>query len=153
VMGAIRAKLASRVLTSGEKLPSIRSFAATMQVSPSTVVEAYDRLAAEGVIRARPGSGFYVSGAVPPLALAEAEPRQDRAVDPFWVSASRSTRTRDAEAPAAAGSHPIGCERGFASCSPTPCQSRRCAPDGLRPARAVALPCAASSFESSRKKE
>jgi DNA-binding transcriptional MocR family regulator len=31
-----------------------------MQVSTSTVVEAYDRLAAEGVIQARPGSGFYV---------------------------------------------------------------------------------------------
>ncbi len=33
-----------------------------MRVSPSTVVEAYDRLAAEGVIRSRPGSGFYVVG-------------------------------------------------------------------------------------------
>jgi DNA-binding transcriptional MocR family regulator len=57
-----------------------------MGVSPSTVVEAYDRLAAEGVIRSRPGSGFYVSGAMPPLALAEVEPRLDRAIDPFWVS-------------------------------------------------------------------
>ena len=86
VMGAIRRKLAARVLTPGEKLPSIRRFAATMRVSPSTVVEAYDRLAAEGLIHARPGSGFYVSGAVPPLALAEAEPRRDRAIDPLWVS-------------------------------------------------------------------
>ncbi|MBK1840159.1 PLP-dependent aminotransferase family protein [Azospirillum sp. YIM B02556] len=86
VMDAIRRRMASRALSPGEKLPSIRSFATTMGVSPSTVVEAYDRLAAEGVIRSRPGSGFYVSGAVPPLALAEAEPRLDRAIDPFWVS-------------------------------------------------------------------
>lgn len=86
VMAAIRRKMATRTLTPGEKLPSIRSFAATMQVSPSTVVEAYDRLAAEGVIRSRPGSGFYVSGALPPLALAEVEPQHDRAIDPFWVS-------------------------------------------------------------------
>lgn len=86
VMEAIRAKLVDRTLTSGEKLPSIRRFAAAMQVSPSTVVEAYDRLAAEGAVHARPGSGFYVSGAMPPLALTEAGPRQDRAVDPFWVS-------------------------------------------------------------------
>lgn len=86
VMDAIRRRMASRALTAGEKLPSIRSFAATMQVSPSTVVEAYDRLAAEGVIRSRPGSGFYVSGSMPPLALAEVEPRLDRAIDPFWVS-------------------------------------------------------------------
>jgi DNA-binding transcriptional MocR family regulator len=86
VMDAIRRRMASRALSPGERLPSIRGFAATMGVSPSTVVEAYDRLAAEGVIRSRPGSGFYVSGAMPPLALAEVEPRLDRAIDPFWVS-------------------------------------------------------------------
>ena len=86
-MKAIRAKVASRALTAGDRLPSIRGFAATMGVSPSTVVEAYDRLAAEGLIRARRGSGFYVSTmALPPLALAEDEPQRDRAVDPFWVS-------------------------------------------------------------------
>ncbi|WP_376711683.1 GntR family transcriptional regulator, partial [Bradyrhizobium altum] len=60
VMNAIRARIASRALAADDRLPSIRSFAATMGVSPSTVVEAYDRLAAEGLIRARPGSGFYV---------------------------------------------------------------------------------------------
>ena len=86
VMDVIRGRMAARTLTAGEKLPSIRSFAATLRVSPSTVVEAYDRLAAEGVIRSRPGSGFYVSGAMPPLSLAEVEPRRDRAFDPFWVS-------------------------------------------------------------------
>ncbi|WP_431858271.1 PLP-dependent aminotransferase family protein [Azospirillum sp.] len=86
VMDAIRRKMASRALLPGDKLPSIRRFATAMGVSPSTVVEAYDRLAAEGVIRSRPGSGFYVSGALPPLAVAEVEPRPDRAVDPFWVS-------------------------------------------------------------------
>lgn len=86
VMDAIRRRMASRALSAGEKLPSIRSFAVTMGVSPSTVVEAYDRLAAEGVIRSRPGSGFYVSGSTPPLALAEVEARSDRAIDPMWVS-------------------------------------------------------------------
>ncbi|WP_375465299.1 PLP-dependent aminotransferase family protein [uncultured Methylobacterium sp.] len=86
VMDAIRRKVARRALSVGERLPSIRRFAAAMEVSPSTVVEAYDRLAAEGLIRSRPGSGFYVAGAMPPLAPAEAEPRRDRAIDPFWVS-------------------------------------------------------------------
>jgi DNA-binding transcriptional MocR family regulator len=86
VMEAIRSRMANRTLAAGEKLPSIRGFATTMGVSPSTVVEAYDRLAAEGVIRSRPGSGFYVAGSMPPLALAEVGPHLDRAVDPFWVS-------------------------------------------------------------------
>ncbi len=87
VMGAIRAKVASRALTPGDRLPSIRRLATTMGVSPSTVVEAYDRLVAEGLIRARAGSGFYVSDtALPPLALADDRPQRDLAVDPFWVS-------------------------------------------------------------------
>ena len=87
VMEAIRRKVTGRVLARGEKLPSIRSFAAAMGVSPSTVVEAYDRLAAEGLIRSRPGSGFYVSGtAATPFTLADVEPRRDRAIDPLWVA-------------------------------------------------------------------
>jgi DNA-binding transcriptional MocR family regulator len=87
VMAAVRSKVANHALLRGDRLPSIRSFAATMGVSPSTVVEAYDRLAAEGLIRARRGSGFYVAGtALPPMALAETEPQRERAIDPFWVS-------------------------------------------------------------------
>ncbi|QAU49951.1 PLP-dependent aminotransferase family protein [Bradyrhizobium guangzhouense] len=98
VMSAIRAKVAGRALGAGDRLPSIRSLAAAMGVSPSTVVEAYDRLAAEGMIRARRGSGFYVSPTVtPPLALTEVEPRRDRAVDPFWVS--RQSLDADARVP------------------------------------------------------
>ena len=86
-MTAIRTKIASRALGSGDRLPSIRAFATTMKVSASTVVEAYDRLAAEGVIRAKQGSGFYVAAtALPPLALAENLLPTERAVDPFWVS-------------------------------------------------------------------
>ncbi|WP_029004148.1 PLP-dependent aminotransferase family protein [Azorhizobium doebereinerae] len=85
VMAEIRRRVASRALAGGEKLPSIRGFARDMQVSPSTVVEAYDRLAAEGLIRSRPGSGFYLAGAPAPRAV-DVEPGLDRAIDPFWVS-------------------------------------------------------------------
>jgi len=86
VMEAIRARIAGRTLASGAKLPSIRGFAEAMAVSKSTVVEAYDRLAAEGVILARRGSGFYVAGHAPPFSLADLGPKLERAVDPFWVS-------------------------------------------------------------------
>ena len=87
VMAAIRGRISSRSLAPGDRLPSIRSLAASMGVAPSTVVEAYDRLAADGLIRAQRGSGFYVSGtALPPLKLAEGETPKARAVDPFWVS-------------------------------------------------------------------
>ena len=86
-MRAVRARIANRTLAPGDRLLSVRRFADAMGVSPSTVVEAYARLEAEGVIRARRGSGFYVTGAdLPPMALAEMAPRRDRDVDPFWVS-------------------------------------------------------------------
>ncbi|MBZ9965550.1 PLP-dependent aminotransferase family protein [Mesorhizobium sp. BR1-1-2] len=86
IMSTIRQRIAARSLTPGAQLPSIRAFAKSMQVSKSTVVEAYERLAAEGAIRSRPGSGFYAAGSLAPLSLAEIGPRLDRAVDPLWVS-------------------------------------------------------------------
>lgn len=86
VVATIKQRIVSRSLTPGAKLPSIRSLAGTMHVSTSTVVEAYDRLAAEGVIRARRGSGFFVAVPLAPLSLAEIGPRLDREIDPFWVS-------------------------------------------------------------------
>lgn len=86
VIQAVRTRISARIDGPGSRLPSVRAQASAMGVSVSTVVEAYERLAAEGVISARAGSGFYVSGPAAPLALAEMEPRLDRAVDPLWVS-------------------------------------------------------------------
>ena len=86
VMASVRQRIASRSLVPGARLPSVRALAKTMQVSTSTVVEAYDRLVADGTISSRPGSGFFVSGPLAPLSLADIEPQLDRAVDPLWVS-------------------------------------------------------------------
>ncbi|QPC41622.1 PLP-dependent aminotransferase family protein [Kaustia mangrovi] len=86
VMETVRESIASGRLAPGTRLASIRAQAARMGVSKSTVVEAYDRLAAEGAITSRRGSGFFVAGRLPPLSLAEIGPRLDREIDPFWVS-------------------------------------------------------------------
>ncbi|QWW68830.1 PLP-dependent aminotransferase family protein [Rhizobium sp. WYJ-E13] len=86
VMATIRQRIAGRSLTPGAKLPSIRSLSAALKVSASTVVDAYERLVAEGAILSRPGSGFYVASQTAPLSLADIGPKLDRAVDPFWVS-------------------------------------------------------------------
>uniref|UniRef100_UPI0033402DBA aminotransferase-like domain-containing protein n=1 Tax=Castellaniella defragrans TaxID=75697 RepID=UPI0033402DBA len=95
VIQAIRQGIAARELVPGARLPSLRAMASNLQVSKSTVVEAYDRLAADGTIRPRPGSGFYVTGHLAPLTLADIGPRLDREVDPLWVSRqSLETGTR-----------------------------------------------------------
>jgi DNA-binding transcriptional MocR family regulator len=86
VMDVVRQRISGRSLTPGAKLPSVRSLAQTLNMSVSTVVEAYDRLVADGEIVSRPGSGFYVARQAAPFKLAEAWPKLDRAVDPFWIS-------------------------------------------------------------------
>lgn len=85
VVAAIQGRIDSRSLAPGARLPSVRGLAETMKVSKSTVVEAYDRLIAEGAIVARRGSGFYVAGATRPLSLAALGPQLDRAIDPLWL--------------------------------------------------------------------
>lgn len=82
----IERRIASRQLVTGARLPSVRGFAKSMGISPSTVVEAYERLAAAGFIRSRPGSGFYVAQATAPFQIGDIGPRVDRAVDPLWIS-------------------------------------------------------------------
>ena len=47
--------------TPGDRLPSIRSLAKNIQVNKLTVIEAYSILEADGLIHARPGSGYFVN--------------------------------------------------------------------------------------------
>lgn len=85
VVRTIRDRIDARTLTPGARLPSIRAMAEASGVARSTVVEAYDRLAAQGVIRSRPGSGFYVAAPLAPLALDRLTTAQEREVDPLWM--------------------------------------------------------------------
>ncbi len=57
----IKNDIVTGVLTSHEKLPSKRAFAANHGVSIVTVENTYSQLMAEGYIYSRPKSGFYIS--------------------------------------------------------------------------------------------
>ncbi|ASJ76046.1 HTH-type transcriptional regulator NorG [Granulosicoccus antarcticus IMCC3135] len=85
-MAAVHERIAARTLTPGSRLPSIREFAQCLGVSKSTVVEAYERLRADGVIQSRPGAGYYVSAPLAPLSLSRTEPCRDRDIDPLWIT-------------------------------------------------------------------
>lgn len=95
VMAAVRKQIASRQTAPGVKLSSIRGLAQTLQVSKSTVVDAYDRLVAEGVVQSRPGSGFYVAGHLPPFSLSDTGPTLDPEVDPLWLTRQSLDAKRD----------------------------------------------------------
>src|SRR5262245_51735449 len=47
-------------LRAGDRVPSVRSLSQQQNVSVSTVLQAYQRLEDNGVIEARPQSGYYV---------------------------------------------------------------------------------------------
>ena len=60
IVDGFRRLLDEQALKPGAKLPSIRAFAASHGVSVFTVVEAYDRLVAQGWIVSRANAGFFV---------------------------------------------------------------------------------------------
>ena len=66
IVAGIKRQIDDRHLRPGTKLPSIRNFADTYNVSRFTVVEAYDRLVAMGYLQSRRGAGFYTSATPAP---------------------------------------------------------------------------------------
>lgn len=65
IVNAIRRQIDERCLRPGTKLPSIRKFAATYGISRFTAVESYDRLVAQGYLKARRGAGFFTTAVRP----------------------------------------------------------------------------------------
>lgn len=57
----LKASIQQGIYSPGDKVPSVRRFAAQQQVSQSSVVTAFRLLEAEGWLEARPQSGFFVN--------------------------------------------------------------------------------------------
>ncbi|MXO64168.1 PLP-dependent aminotransferase family protein [Altericroceibacterium endophyticum] len=86
VMETLRTRITGRMAAPGSKLPSIRTLADQLGVSRSTVVDAYDRLMAEGIVQSRRGSGFYVAAHLPPFSLSDSGPPLAREIDPLLIT-------------------------------------------------------------------
>jgi DNA-binding transcriptional MocR family regulator len=87
-------RIRDRLLAPGARLPSVRQCARQHEVSPSTVVAAYDQLLAQGLVEARKNRGFFVreSRPEPPPAAASAAPREG--VVSAWTTATGFSGTR-----------------------------------------------------------
>ncbi|HKC62021.1 MAG TPA: GntR family transcriptional regulator, partial [Pyrinomonadaceae bacterium] len=57
----VRQAIISRELTAGVRLPSTRDLVEQLGLSRNTIVNAFDRLVAEGYLDSRVGSGIYVA--------------------------------------------------------------------------------------------
>jgi DNA-binding transcriptional MocR family regulator len=97
VVDGFRRLIQEGVLRPGTKLPSIRQFAASHEVSVYTVVDAYDRLVALGFFASRPHSGFFVRTRATG-ALAQTRTRGNFTFDSMWymrrIFENRSLRSK-----------------------------------------------------------
>ncbi|MCB1916058.1 MAG: PLP-dependent aminotransferase family protein [Rhodocyclaceae bacterium] len=113
IVAAIRNRIDDRILRPGVRLPPIRRFAEAQGVSRFTVVEAYDRLVAQGYLDSRRGSGFYVCARPLPEPEGEDLERVERAIDAAWLMREISSESED-RVMAASGSLPVAWMEGDA---------------------------------------
>jgi len=85
ITGFLRTRIEDRALRAGTRMPSIRRFAVDNRVSRFTVVEAYDRLVAQGYLESRRGSGFYVRERPQPVRRVEAPAPPATRIDVVWL--------------------------------------------------------------------
>lgn len=76
----LRQKINDHTWRAGEKFPSLRVASKSYSVSPATVLQAYQLLEAEGLISARPQSGYFVTSRVEHL---EPQPNSTLVPDPY----------------------------------------------------------------------
>src|SRR5262245_8696427 len=95
-------RIETHALRPGTRLPSIRDCAQESRVSRSTVVEAYDRLIAAGLIESRRGSGFYVRVHTRHVQRrATAHPMPATALDVSWLLRAQRRQSPGSEQPGA----------------------------------------------------
>jgi GntR family transcriptional regulator / MocR family aminotransferase len=82
LVNAIRAAIIDGRLRTGETLPATRVLADDLGVSRGVIVEAYQRLADEGLVSARPGAGTTVSGPSPMTGRRSAGPAPEEPARP-----------------------------------------------------------------------
>jgi len=63
VRDGLRHLMITGAIAQGEKLPSVRSLAASLAINPNTIQRAYTALEAEGYLTTEPGRGAYAAGA------------------------------------------------------------------------------------------
>ncbi len=83
IVDAVRMKVATGELETGDQLPSVRGLAQQLMINPNTVAKAYAELTTEGWLESRQGMGLYVAAPRQRLSDAERERRLDEAVSRF----------------------------------------------------------------------
>jgi GntR family transcriptional regulator len=64
IVGQVRHAIEVGGLSSGERLPTVRSLAGDLAIAPNTIVKAYNELQRAGLVESRPGVGTVVAQGV-----------------------------------------------------------------------------------------
>lgn len=83
IVDAVRMKIATAALQTGDQLPSVRGLAQQLGINPNTVAKAYADLTAEGWLESRQGMGLYVAAPRQRLSDTERERRLQDAIGRF----------------------------------------------------------------------
>lgn len=86
IVQGFRELVENGTLRAGTKLPSIRQFAHSHSISVYTVVDAYDRLVAQGYFISRPHSGFYVRKKTQDDTVAPSAVNTTHSFDALWYT-------------------------------------------------------------------
>jgi GntR family transcriptional regulator len=76
------------LLEPGDQLPTAQQVVAKLAINPNTVLKAYRDLEREGLVRARPGRGTFVTGTLP--GIDPATRAQFLAAMTGWLRSARS---------------------------------------------------------------
>jgi len=89
IMDQVRYYVASGVLATGSRLPSIRSLARNLAVNPSTIVKAYTELEHEGTVDNRQGLGAFIAANGSRMSTREQREALARLARQLWVEAAQ----------------------------------------------------------------
>lgn len=89
IVAEVHAAVLRGLLRDGDRLPSVRELARTLGINPTTVVKAYDLLAAEHLIAQRPGLGAFVTTGREPMPAAQRDERVQQLARDYAVEGRR----------------------------------------------------------------
>ncbi|MBF7684244.1 PLP-dependent aminotransferase family protein [Acinetobacter sp. B10A] len=98
VIQFISEKIKTYEILPGSKLPSLRVLAKQLNLSVSTVLEAYERMLADGQLEVRHGSGYFVKN-TSYIAINHSTTFEHIESDPFWVAHQSLMATKECLTP------------------------------------------------------
>ena len=88
IIEQVKFAIARGILTTGDRLPTVRRLAVDLSINPNTVIRAYRQLEIEGVLETHQGSGTFVGRQKPRVDEVERQRMLDQILTELLARAS-----------------------------------------------------------------